>query len=140
MPELAEILTTHTGRSRTVLEYAATTGRLVTAAKAPGFTEADWAPLADLVDTANFLRVGAFKEEMDWAGYLGFLTGWATTSEWECSFKRITEHGELVFLELEERSAVGDFHSVVNSLSVYQFSDDGRIRHLDLYLQMALPS
>lgn len=140
MPELAEILTRHTGRSRTVLEYAATTGRLVTEAKTPGFAETGWAPLAELVDTENFLRVGAFKEEMDWAGYLGFLTGWATTSEWECTFKRITEHGELVFLELEERSVVGDFRSVVNSLSVYQFSDDGRIRRLDLYLQMALPS
>ena len=108
MPELAELLTRHTGRSRTVLEYAATTGRLVTDAKAPGFTEDDWAPLADLVDTENFLRVGAFKEEMDWAGYVAFLTGWATTSEWECTFKRITEHGDLVFLELEERSVVGE--------------------------------
>lgn len=140
MPELAELLTRHTGRSRTVLEYAATTGRLVTDAKAPGFTEDDWAPLADLVDTENFLRVGAFKEEMDWAGYVAFLTGWATTSEWECTFKRITEHGDLVFLELEERSVVGDFRSIVNSLSVYAFSGDGRIRRLDLYLQMALPS
>lgn len=140
MPELAELLTQHTGRSRTVLEYAATTGRLVAHAKAPGFTEDDWAPLAKLVDTENFLRVGAFKEEMDWAGYVAFLTGWATTSEWECTFKRITEHGDLVFLELEERSVVGDFRSIVNSLSVYAFSGDGRIRRLDLYLQMALPS
>lgn len=140
MPELADILAQHTGRSRTVLEYAATTGRLVGEAKTPGFTDAGWAPLADLVDTENFHRVGAFKEEMDWAGYVAFLTGWATTSEWECTFKRITEHGDLVFLELEERSAVGDFRSVVNSLSVYAFSDDGRIRRLDLYLQMAYPA
>jgi hypothetical protein len=140
MPELAEVITAHTGHSRTVLQYAATTGRLVTEAKTPGFTETGWAPLADLVDTENFLRVGAFKEEMDWAGYTAFLTGWATTSDWECTFKRITEHGDLVFLELEERSVVGDFRSVVNSLSVYEFSDDGRIRRLDLYLQMPLPS
>lgn len=140
MPGLTEIVAQHTGRSRTVLEYAATTGRLVGEAKQPGFTEAGWAPLAELVDTENFLRVGAFKEEMDWAGYVAFLTGWATTSEWECTFKRITEHGDLVFLELEERSVVGDFHSVVNSLSSYEFSDDGRIRRLDLYLQMAYPA
>lgn len=140
MPELDEIVAHHTGRSRTVLEYAATTGRLVGEAKTPGFTDAGWAPLADLVDTENFHRVGAFKEEMDWAGYVAFLTGWATTSEWECTFKRVTEHDELVFLELEERSVVGDFRSVVNSLSVYAFSDDGRIRRLDLYLQMAYPA
>jgi hypothetical protein len=140
MPELADIVTQHTGRSRTVLQYAATTGRLVLEAKQPGFCEDGWAPLAELVDTENFLRVGAFKEEMDWAGYVTFLTGWATTSEWEGTFKRVTEHGDLVFLELEERSVIGDFSSVVNSLSVYEFSDDGRIRRLGLYLQMAYPA
>ncbi|MGW0160896.1 hypothetical protein ACWDUN_16470 [Mycobacterium sp. NPDC003323] len=140
MSGLADIITDHTGRRRTVLEYAHITGRLVTEAKKPGFGADDWAPLAALVDTAKFTRVGAFKEQMDWSEYVEFLTGWATTSEWECTFKRITEHNELVFLELEERSVVGDFRSVVNSLSVYAFSDDGRIRHLDLYLQMALPA
>ena len=52
-------------------------------------------------------------------------------------FKRITEVDGMVFLELEEHSRVGDFSSIVNSLSVYEFTDDGRIRHIDLYLQMA---
>lgn len=126
-------------RADTVLRYAKTTGDLVAKAKQPGFTAADWAPLAELVDTENFHRVGAFKEEMDWDAYVAFLTGWATTSEWECTFKRITEHDGLVFLELEEHSVVGDFRSVVNSLSVYEFGSDERIRRLDLYLQMALP-
>lgn len=139
MTGLAEIVGAHTGRRRTVLQYAETTGRLVTAAKLPGFSSESWSPLAELVDTAQFTRVGAFKEEMDWDGYVTFLTGWATTSEWECTFKRITEVDDVVFLELEERSTVGDFRSVVNSLSVYEFSEDGRIRHLDLYLQMELP-
>lgn len=140
MTGLTEIVSQHTGRTRTVLQYAQTTGELVTKAKQPGFTAESWSPLAELVDTDNFLRVGPFKEEMDWDAYLAFLTGWATTSEWECSFKRITEHAGLVFLELEERSVVGDFRSVVNSLSVYEFGADDRIRRLDLYLQMALPS
>lgn len=43
-----------------------------------------------------------------------------------------------MFLELEERSRIGEFDNVVNSLSVYEFTDAGRIRHIDLYLQMAL--
>ena len=38
--------------------------------------------------------------------YVTFLTKWATSSRWECSFKRITEKQGVVFLELEERSAV----------------------------------
>ncbi len=128
------------GRVDTVLRYAETTGELVAKAKQPGFTAESWSPLAELVDTENFFRVGPFKEEMDWDAYVAFLTGWASSSEWECTFKRITEHDGLVFLELEERSVVGDFRSVVNSLSVYEFGPDDRIRRLDLYLQMALPA
>ena len=140
MTGLTGIVGRHTGRTRTVLQYAQTTGDLVTKAKQPGFSTQSWAPLAELVDTENFFRVGPFKEEMDWDAYVVFLTGWAGTSEWECTFKRITEHDGLVFLELEERSVVGDFRSVVNSLSVYEFGADDRIRRLDLYLQMALPA
>jgi hypothetical protein len=49
------------------------------------------------------------------------------------------ETGGRVFLELEECSKVGDFSSVVNSFSVYEFTDDGKIRHIDLYLQMTPP-
>jgi hypothetical protein len=71
--------------------------------------------------------------------YVDFLTGWATSSQWECSFRRITETNDRVFLEFEERSTIGDFSNVVNSLSAYEFDDEGRIRHIDLYLQMELP-
>ena len=45
----------------------------------------------------------------------------------------------MVFLELEERSTIGDFSNVVNSLSVYEFDGAGKIRHIDLYLQMEPP-
>ena len=57
-----------------------------------------------------------------------------------CSFKRVTETDGMVFLELEERSTVGDFHCVVNSLSVFEFTAADKIRHIDLYLQMELPT
>ncbi|KZS64271.1 hypothetical protein [Mycobacterium ostraviense] len=130
----------HTGRARTVLDYSLVVQRLVDEAKKPGFTAENWAPLAELVDVDGFQRLGAFKEVMNWPDYVDFLTGWATSSEWECSFKRITETADLVFLELEERSVIGDFTSVVNSLSVYALNDAGEITHIDLYLQMAPPS
>jgi hypothetical protein len=113
--------------------------RLVDGAKETDFSAGDWAPLADMIAVEEFERVGNFKEVMDWQQYLDFLTSWARSSDWECSFKRITESGDTVFLELEERSRVGDYHSVVNSVSVYEFNAAGKIRHLDIYLQMALP-
>lgn len=134
-----DVVGEYTGMSRAVLDYSLLMKRLVDAAKEPGFSAESWAPLAELVAVDDFERVGPFKDAMNWDEYVAFLTGWATSSEWECSFKRITETPDLVFLELEERSEIGDYKSVVNSLSVYDFDDDGKLRRLDVYLQMELP-
>jgi hypothetical protein len=139
LQDIHDVIDDHVGRSRTVLEYALVTKRLVDEAKKPGFSVDGWAPLAELVATDEFERVGAFKEVMDWPAYVDFLTNWATSSEWECSLRRITETPSAVFLELEERSRIGEFSNAVNSLSVYEFTVAGKIRHIDLYLQMEPP-
>ena len=125
--------------SQTALDYSHLMKRLVDEAKQPGFTIESWAPLAELIDTQNFVRVGNFKEVMNWAEYVAFLTNWATSSDWESDFKRVTEAGNVVFLELEERSRIGDFDNSVNSVSVYEFGSNGKITRIDVYLQMALP-
>lgn len=138
--DLATLIDDFDGAARTVLRYGATMGRLVDEAKLAGFDAATWPPLTDLVDTAAFVRVGNFKEVMSWAQYAAFLNGWAASAEWACTFKGLTEAGGRVFLELEERSSVGDFRSVVNSLSVFGFGDSGLIERIDVYLQMELPS
>lgn len=139
MREVADVVGEHTGLSRTVLEYSLLMKRLVDSAKEPGFSVESWAPLTELIAVDGFERVGPFKDAMTWDQYATFLTDWATSSEWECSFKRITEARDLVFLELEERSRIGDYRSTVNSVSVYEFDAAGRIRHLDVYLQMEMP-
>jgi hypothetical protein len=137
--EIAEVAGEYGGLSRKVLDYSLIMKRLVDAAKQPGFSEQDWAPLAALVAVDEFERIGNFKEVMNWQDYITFLTGWAKTSEWEGSFKRITEGPSLVLLELEERSKVGEYGNVVNSVSAYGFNTAGKIKHLDIYLQMELP-
>ncbi|MDP7705648.1 MULTISPECIES: hypothetical protein [unclassified Mycobacterium] len=137
--QVADVIGDYTGHARTVLEYCMTVDRLVHEAKSPGFGVQNWGALAELVAVDEFERVGAFKEVMDWPAYTDFLTTWATSSTWRCSFRRLTEAADLIFLELEEHSAVGDFTSVVNSLSVYRFNDTGQITRIDLYLQMELP-
>lgn len=138
--DIEKVIGQYAGRPRTVLEYGQTVEQLVKAAKDPGFGPDGWAPLGELVATDEFVRVGNFKEVMNWQEYTSFLSSWAASAQWDCSFKRVTEADGIVFLELEERSAVGDFNSVVNSMSVYEFDDDGRIRRIDVYLQMELPS
>jgi hypothetical protein len=140
LKEVSEVAGQYSGLSRTVLDYSLLMKKLVDDAKKPSFSVESWAPLAALVATDEFERVGNFKEVMTWQDYAEFLTRWATTSEWECSFKRISEVGNVVFLELEERSQVGDYRSVVNSVSVYEFNASGKLSHLDIYLQMELPA
>lgn len=139
MRDVNEVIGDYTGHSRLVLEYSLIMKRLVDEAKQPGFSEAGWAPLAELVAVDDFVRVGNFKEVVNWQQYISFLTKWAKSSEWECSFKRITEVEGRVFLELEERSKAGSYSSVVNSFTVYDFDAASKLRHLDIYLQMPLP-
>ena len=139
LQEVSDVIGGYTGHSRKVLEYSLLMKRLVDEAKQPGFSAASWAPLAELVDVDGFERIGNFKEVMNWTDYVGFLTNWAANSEWDGSFKRVSEIGGVVFLELEERSRIGDFSNSVNSASIYEFNDDGKITNIDVYLQMALP-
>jgi hypothetical protein len=138
MQNINDVIDRHSGLSRAVLDYSVAFKRIVDGARDPGFSMESWGPLAALVDTANFVRVGNFKEVMDWAAYTGFLTQWVPNAAWECSFKRVTESGRIVFLEMEERTQMGGVSNTVNSLSVYEFTD-GKIRHLDIYLQMPMP-
>ncbi|BBZ01905.1 hypothetical protein MCHIJ_13420 [Mycolicibacterium chitae] len=139
MTTLDDALGAATGRSRTVLEYSKTMKALVDSAKQPDFSVESWAPLAELIATDDFVRIGPFKEVMNWTEYTEFLTNWAKSSDWDCSFKRLSEAGEVAFLELEEHSRVGDFSSVVNTASVYEFNADNKITYIAVYLQMELP-
>ena len=134
-----DVIGATSGLSRDVLGFCTLMRDLVVEAKRPDFTPDRLDALADLVAVDDFERVGPFKDAMTWPQYAAFLAAWMPTADWDCSFKRITETGNLVFLELEERLG-GDSASAVNSASVYEFDDAGKLRHLDVYLQMPMPS
>jgi hypothetical protein len=122
--------------SRAVLGFEATLRRLVKAAREPGFTSAGWAPLSEFVATTEFERVGTRLEVMNWQQYTEFLTQWAAASMgFDTTVRRVSELPGLVYLEIEERHTRPGSVAVVNSLSVYEFTEDGKIRHLDVYLQ-----
>jgi hypothetical protein len=124
--------------AKKVLAYTDCIKRTVDAAKAPGFDESGWDELASLLDTAKFERVGNDKVAMGWAVYRGLLTKWATTTDFWAEFHRVSEAGSRVFLELTEHNTLyGQAESVVNSCTVYQFDEAGRLVHLDIYLQHA---
>jgi hypothetical protein len=127
-----------TGRlARKVLEYGDVIERTVRAAKQPGFGASGWDELAALLDTVKFERVGNDKVARGWAAYRDeLLTPWATTTDFWSEFRRISEVGNLVVLELTEHNTMrGGPESVVNSCTLYEFDDAGKLVHLDIYLQ-----
>lgn len=137
--EMGEVLSELTGRSRMVVEYGMTVKRILDSASEPGFGRHSWAPLAEFVDTDRFDRVGNFKDLMTWPEYVDFLTAWAPGASWEASFRRVTQAGDLVFLELEERTTMGGTTSAAWSMSAYEFDEQDRLVHIDVYLQMPVP-
>jgi hypothetical protein len=118
--------------TRRVLDYERTMRQLLPSVSGPG----DWAPLAELVAVDQFERVGTFLEVQDWQQYAEMLTRWATaTDAFETTTRRISELPGLVYFEVEERHHRGGNVHVVNSMTVFGFDDDHRIRHLTVYLQ-----
>ena len=123
-----------------VLAYGECIERTVIAAKDAAFTMDGWAELEAMLDVDKFIRVGNFREVMTWPQYRDMLMQWGTTTDFWANFRRISEAGNLVFLELEEHNTPKDGpESVVNSLSLYEFDDAGKLVHLDIYLQYQPP-
>jgi hypothetical protein len=120
--------------TRKVLEYEQTMKRLVPNVKAP----AEWAPLAEFVAVDEFERIGTFLEVQNWQQYTEMITQWASATEsFETTVRRISETGLLVYFEIEERHFRAGTVHVVNSMTVFEFNDDGKIWHLDVFLQQA---
>jgi hypothetical protein len=115
-----------------VLDFTRTMEGLVADGEPPD----DWAPLTDFVSVDEFERVGTFREVQDWQQYTAMLTQWASSVEkFETSVQRITEAANLVFFEIEERHHRDGTIHVVNSMTVFDFDERGKIRGLNVYLQ-----
>jgi hypothetical protein len=121
--------------TRRVLEYDRALQLLVAEVKEP----ADWAPLTEFVAVDDFERVGTFLEEQNWNEYTEMLTRWASVTEsFVTTVRRISETGALVYYEIEERHSRGDNMNVINSMTVFEFDANDKIRRLNVYLQQAL--
>jgi hypothetical protein len=133
---IAEAQQRETGTlARIALEYAAIYGRVVPLAQQPGFGEDAWGDLEELIAVDEFERVGLLKEVMDWPAYRDALTEFARTGTWEGTFRRVTEVRGLVFLELVERLEKSGQAWEINTVSVFEFDEANKIRHLDIYQQ-----
>lgn len=126
--------------SKLVLQYAYVMKGVVEKGKEPGFTAADWAPLAEgLVATDEFERVGNFREKVDWAQYAELLTMWAKRAVWGFTVRRVTEGDGYAILELEEYAHFGDHEENYTTVSVYEFNAENKLNHLEIYLAKEAP-
>ncbi|MET0179637.1 MAG: hypothetical protein ABW194_04025 [Novosphingobium sp.] len=119
--------------SRAVARYNQLMQQLADRSKQPGFAKADWQELEEVVSPREFRRFGNFLDVQDWEEYMNLLHAWAPTSKsFSTNFRRMTDHENLVFVELEEIHDSG----AINSVAVYELNDAGKIVRLHIYLQM----
>jgi hypothetical protein len=86
----------------------------------------------------EFERIGTRREVQNWREYTQLLTQWAGAIErFETTVQRVSELPGLVYFAAEERHLRGDEITVVNSLSVFEFDANNKIRRLSVYLQQA---
>jgi hypothetical protein len=119
--------------ARLVNDFCATQGEVLAA----GVTStSDWDPVARFVDPVAFKRVGAYLEELDWETYKEFLTGWGKGgTRFEMTVFQMSEVGNTVFQEIEERHWRGEEFIRKNVIAVFRFNAENRIIHLDIYEQ-----
>lgn len=115
-----------------VLEWA---GAMEEMATGKEVASADFDALSKYVAVDEFRRVGAYLEEQTWEEYVAFLTAWSSGTRFETTIFRISEIGNSVFQEIEERHHHGEEFIRKNVIAVYRFNDDRKIRHLDIYEQ-----
>ncbi len=97
---------------------------------------ADWEPMGEYMDIDSFKRVGAYLEVLDFTEYCAFLAGWAAGgTRFEFTEFHVTETGDTLFQEIEERHTRGDAFIRKNVIAVYRFNADRKIVHLDIYEQ-----
>src|SRR3954469_19602496 len=121
----------HGPLTKKVIEYQDTVGRLVDTVKSPE----DWAPLGEFLAIDEFERVGPFLDIQNWPQYAEMVNGWAQgVQSFETTVRRVAELPQRVYFEVEERHMYGDDWLVVNSMSVFEFDENQKVRHLDVYL------
>lgn len=129
---------TFTGLTRQVIAYGEAFEQVIAALKQGGAGAANWAGLEALVDAAAFERVGMFLtaevETIDWPTYRRYISQYGHMTGWDGKLRRITESGNVVFQELEERNTRAGVTDISNTVTVFEFNAAGRIVHLDVYV------
>ena len=105
-------------------------------------TDEGWDALLPMIDADRFVRRGNERDqEMDWPTYRAMLEQWQGGSGlYEKHLHRATEAGNVVYLDLDERSvAAGGGESTLRSISIYEFDEADRIVAVDVCMGFHQP-
>jgi hypothetical protein len=100
-----------------------------------------WDSLLPMIDEKRFVRRGNERTEYDWPSYRTLLDHWAASSEdYQKSLHRASEVGNVVYLDLDERSVskTGE-KSSLRSISIYEFDDEDRLVAIDICMGFHQP-
>jgi len=126
------------GLSRTVIQYSEAFADLVAKAKAGPLVDSDWAAIEQIVDVDAFEREGVFlgpqAEKFGWATHKTYVSQYSAGTTWEGTLRHITEMPGRVILELEERNTHSGVTNVSNTVTIYEFTEAGKLRHPDVYV------
>ena len=107
-----------------------------------GTADQSFDSLLPLIDPARFVRRGNERdEEMDWPAYRAMLEQWdGGSGAYEKQLHRATEAGNVVYLDLDERSVSKDgAESSLRSISIYEFDEADRIVAVDVCMGFHRP-
>jgi hypothetical protein len=127
-----------TGLARKVLQYSQAFAAIVEGSKQKPLEESDWQAIEMLVNTGDFQRQGVFlgpqAELIDWATYKHYVSQYAAGFSWEGTLRHITESGQRVILELEERNTGNGETDVSNTVTTYEFDGEEKLCRLEVYV------
>jgi hypothetical protein len=107
-----------------------------------GATDEGWDALLPMIDAERFVRRGNERDEaMDWTAYRALLDQWnGHSGKYEKHLHRATEAGNVVYLDLDERSVAADgSESTLRSISIYEFDEADRIVAVDVCMGFHRP-
>ncbi len=100
-------------------------------------TAEDFDPIAEMVATDEFIRIGIYKDEADWPLCLEKYLQFAGTSLWKGKVRYLHAVGNTVFQELEETITRAQGENVIYTMTVYEFNEQDKVRSLRIYMQQA---
>lgn len=124
-------------RVKRALAYGDTMAAIVNGKSDEGFDA-----LLPMIDPARFVRTGNERDQtMDWPTYRAMLEQWQGGSgAYQKTLHRASEAGNVVYLDLDERSEAKDGSAnTLRSISIYEFDEADRIVAVDVCMGFHQP-